>query len=72
MHAEITVNAGDLLAIIERHAREVAQYCATPPGHFNPQELSRHIARMYSFAEKLQEMAADSKASASNGAEAAN
>lgn len=69
---EIQVGASDLLAILERIFRECALYCAQPPENFSTENLMRHIARGYAFAEKLSEMAAANKAANApgNGAEA--
>lgn len=55
--SEIQVSPDDILGIIERHARHIHNYVANPPPDFSPENLARHIARMYAFAEQLKDIA---------------
>lgn len=57
----IQIGIDDLLAIIERSARQVATVAADPRG-LDPQALLRHIARQYAVAEKLAEQWAAAQA----------
>lgn len=55
----ISINFDDLLGIIERQARQVQAYVANPPPDFSPEQLSRHVARMFAFTDQLCAMAAE-------------
>lgn len=61
---EIAVTVPDILAIIGRMAREVSAETENPKNP--PEALIRHITRMFSFAEKLNEIYQE--AVAANGA----
>lgn len=70
-NTEIQVTAPDLLAIISRIARGVAAYVDNPPAEFDANAVLREATRLYSFADKLNEMVQASRPKGEeNGAEA--
>lgn len=64
---DLQVSVADILMIIDGHARQVQNACAT--GQFDTNTLKNHIARMYAYADKLHEIAEKSKEQ-NNGEEA--
>jgi hypothetical protein len=69
---QLTLKPNNILAIIERQAREIATYAANPPQNFETEALVRHSAELFSWTEALNDMAKSAQAQKSeeNGAEA--
>jgi len=55
-----------LLALLERDSRLLHEYICTPPAQLSPEDLRRHISRMFSFAESLCEIAEQHRAAHAN------
>ncbi len=53
----ITTTPDVLLSVLERDARLLYAHLCNPPQNLIPEDLTRHIARMYGCAEQLVEIA---------------
>jgi len=63
----IQINPLDMLAMIANRARQLDGYCSSPPPNgVDTQLILRHVASLYSFAEKLNEMALEANKTATS------
>lgn len=66
---DLQVSVADILMILDGHARQVQGAMANPQ-NLDTNALKSHVARMYAYADKLHEIAEQSKADTGEEAKA--
>ena len=59
-----------VMSLMERDSRLLHAYISNPPQNFSPEDLRKHLAKMYGYAESLVEMANEARAKAQAQADA--